>query len=250
MKYQFLAALLFITELPALGQTTTGARLDFQFSRIVLTNGDTLTGPVAMRYKTDVLYLAQPDGTVRNLYPSMVAAFAVQGERFATGQGRYRATPLADPTVLRLFRTLPWSAEHPWQRPEPYFFEQLVEGPVLLLRRQLLVPRQRAVVKPEAVRSGGPNRGQPAASGKLPIMDIVPPQFRTLNELQDVFYLAWPTGEIRSLHNPKKDLLAAFPEQAQRLQIYARAQGLGFTEAHELSSLVTYANSLISSTTP
>lgn len=250
MKFRFLAFLLLIARVPVHGQANTGLRLDFQFSRIVLTNGDTLAGPVAMHYKTDVLYLAQPDGTVRTLFPSMVAAFAVQGEKFANGQGRYRTVPFADLTVMRLFRTLSWSGEHPWQRPEPYFFEQLVQGPVLLLRRQLLVPRQRALVLSGAARGGGLSRGLPVAPGKLPVVDIAPVQFRTVRELQDIFYLAWPTGEIRSLHNPKKDLLAAFPQQAQKLQAYAKAQGLGFTEAHELYELVSYANSLTSTTTP
>ncbi|GAB3866821.1 hypothetical protein GCM10028824_07920 [Hymenobacter segetis] len=250
MNIRFLAYLLLLARGTAHGQANTGVRLDFQFSRIVLANGDTLAGPVAMHYATDVLYLAQPDGTVRNLVPGMVAAFAVQGEKFATGQGRYRVARAADPTVLRLFRTLPWNGEHPDQRPEPYFFEQLAEGPVLLLRRQFLVPRQVALNMAGPAHGGGLSRSLPVAPGKLPVVDIAPVQFRTVNELQDVFYLAWPTGEIRALRNPRKDLLAAFPEQAQQLQAYARAQGLGFATARELHELVSYANSLASAAKP
>ncbi|MBH8557178.1 hypothetical protein [Hymenobacter negativus] len=239
-----------MAQVPVYGQGNSGVRLDFEFSRIVLASGDTLAGPVAMHYATDMLYLAQPDGTIRTLVPAAVAAFAVQGERFATGQGRYRAAHAADPTVLRLFRTLPWTGERPEQRPEPYFFEQLAEGPVLLLRRQLLVPRQIALNMSGPARGGGLSRALPVAPGKQPVVDIAPVQYRTVNELQDIFYLAWPTGLIRPLRNLKKDLLAAFPGQAQKIQTYAKAQSLGFATAHELHVLVSYANSLAIATTP
>jgi hypothetical protein len=230
----------------AMAQGPRGVRLDFEFSRVVLTNGDTLAGPVAVHFSPDLLYLAQPEGTVRAIAPATVAAFAVQGEKVVTGQGRMRLAPNFDPTVVRLFRTLQWPLAHPGeQQPEPAFFEQLSEGPVLLVRRQLLASRMTAQPTP----AGGISRGAAPVPGKLapPITSV---RYVTITEMQDQYFLARATGEIIRLVSPKKDLLAAFPNQASQLQSYAKSRGLGYTGTRDLQELVTYANSLQVLATP
>lgn len=230
----------------AKGQIQSGLRLDFQFSRIVLSNGDTLAGPVAVHFGPDLLYLAQPDGAVRTFAPANVAAFAVQGEKVVTGQGRTRPAANADPTVVRLFRTLLWPSDHPGeQRPEPAFFEQLSEGPVLLVRRQLLASRLTAVNATAPSVPSGVSRGAAAVPGRPQLPGFTAVRYANITEMQDEYFLAWATGKMVPLHKPKKDLLLAFPGQAQQLQAYAKAQGLGYTSARELQALVSYANSLL-----
>jgi hypothetical protein len=225
----------------AAAQSNRGVHLQFQFSRVVLASGDTLAGPLAVQFSTDLLYLGQPDGSVRTFAPASVAAFAVQGQAPLRVQGKGSVATF-DPTVVRLFRTVPWPSERPDRRPEPAFFEQLSEGPVLLLRRQSYVPRT------VAFSTGATGRQVPVGPAKLPAP--IPASYRTVTELKDEFYLAWASGEMRPLRHGKKDLLAAFPAQAGQLQAYAKAHGLGYTSAAELHDLVSYVNSLAVASAP
>jgi hypothetical protein len=242
MKSVFLLGLGLLVTTLASAQGTKGVRMDFRFSRVVLTNGDTLSGPVSLRQSPDVLYLAQPDGSVRTLVPAMVAAFAVQGALPVANSSAVRPSDSPDPTVVRLFRTLNLKPERLDLRPEPLFFEQLSEGPALLLRRQTLVPHQIA-----RYALGGPVRayGSMAATlGRVPVPVSTPMSYRTVTTLEDVFYLALAPDDVRQLHHIRKDLLAAFPGQAQQLQAYAKARNLDYANAFELHQLVSYANSL------
>ena len=226
----------------AVAQPDQGVRLQFRFSKVVLASGDTLVGPVAVHFATDLLEVGQPDGSVRTFAPASVAAFAVQGQG-PLRLGRLRPGPAFDPTVIRLFITLPWAAGRLGGRPEPTFFEQLSAGPVVLLRRQSYVARQQAANLAGATPPVPPSRQVPmgAALAPAPVASL---QFRTVMELKDSFYLAWPSGEIRLLRHARKDLLAAFAAQAEQLQAYAKAHGLGYGTAADLHELVGYANTL------
>ncbi|WP_201987558.1 hypothetical protein [Hymenobacter rubidus] len=229
----------------AQGQIRSGVRLDFQFCRLVLVNGDTLSGPVAVCFGPDLLYMGQPDGSVRTFAPASVAAFAVQGEKIMTGPGRPHAVAV-DPNLVRLFRTLTWPSEHPGeQRPEPAFFEQLSEGPVLLVRRQVLTTHLTAINPAGSGRPSGPSRGAAPAPGKQMQPGFASVRYDNVVELKDEYFLAWATGELIPLRKPKKDLLTAFPQQAQQVQTYAKTQGIGYGSARELHELVSYANSLL-----
>jgi hypothetical protein len=136
-----------------------------------------------------------------------------------------------------------WQPEGVNQRPEPLFFEQMSEGPVLLLRRQSYA----SIVVGTRNPGIGPLLG---IQGKAPQNPMPPPaaptSYLTKQEVRETFYLAWPTGEIRSIKHGKKDLLAAFPQQAKQLQAFAKAHGLGYSTVAELHELVNYANSLAS----
>lgn len=245
MKSALLLCIGLFSTVLANAQGARGVRLDFRYSRVVLTNGDTLAGPVSMRQEPDLLYLAQPDGSVRTLVPAMVAAFAVQGPLPVANSAVMYPDASQEPNVMRLFRTIDLKPERLDLRPEPTFFEQLSEGPVLLLRRQIVVPCQIALRMNGAgpVRAYGSMAGGPGRPS-LPVPASTPMQYRTVSKMQDVFYLAWASGEVRQLHHLRKDLLAAFPGQAQQIEAYAKAQNLGYTSAYELHQLVSYVNSL------
>ncbi|WP_310396334.1 hypothetical protein [Hymenobacter sp.] len=257
MKAWVVVIALLLVDAPARAQANRGARLEFQFSRVVLTSGDTLAGPVAVNLAADLLYLAQPDGTVRTLAPAAVAAFAVQGERPYPALANTRNARLPDPREIRLFLTLPWSRKR--GRPEPVFFEQLSgTGPVVLLRRQHVVSRTvtlegtggpgtvTGVNFPGAAGTSGGGRG-----GRNPAPPAAAPtRYGTLIEMRDTYYLAFAQGGIQLLSAPKKDVFAAFPEYALKLQGYALEHQLDCNNARELADLVSYANSLAGSPKP
>lgn len=256
MKAWVLIGALLLSGVPAWGQAGSSLRLSFRFSRMVLATGDTLSGPVALHFAPDLLYLAQFDGTIRTFAPSAVVACAVQGELPTPGLA-LRAT---DPTVVRLFRVLVWQPTHPDQRPEMAFFEQLsASGAVLLVRRQCLVPHVLAALGSAGTSGsllgpgapGGFGTGNGGGGGRgAPLQSAVVPRYTTVLELRDMLYLAWPNGEIRPLRNLRKDLLAAFPGQVRQLHDYAQIHRLTYATASELSELVNYANSLAMAVVP
>ncbi|UOQ70701.1 hypothetical protein [Hymenobacter cellulosilyticus] len=62
--------------------------------------------------------------------------------------------------------------------------------------------------------------------------------------LKDAFYLGLPNGNVRPLRNPKKDLMAIFPQQSRQIEKYAKDNKLDFNDSRELAFIVNYANSL------
>ncbi|AII54062.1 hypothetical protein N008_19010 [Hymenobacter sp. APR13] len=223
---------------------------EFAGSTILLTSGDTLRGPVTLRRDQDVLLMAQPDGTLTTLSAVSVNSFAVKGEqidsRLGNGyydnfldarNGYYYGNPMYGAPRLRpetenlnrvrVFRTFRWNRGNDYSDfTSPAFFEQLSNGPRMLLRRESLVER---------TVNNGPY-GYGGYGGR---------NFGTYTDKKDDFYLATPTGSIIALRNPKKDLLAVFRGQAKQLEQYARNNRLSFTVARELAFIVNYANSLV-----
>jgi len=247
-----------LTGLLAVAATTqaqqTALTQQFAGSTILLTNGDTLRGPVTLRRDQDVLMMAQPDGTVTTLSAVAINSFAVKGEdrdsRRPTGYydnfydaraGYYYGNPMfssrrseeSDLNRVRVFRTFRWNRGNDYSDfKSPAFFEQLSNGPRMLLRRESLM--QRTV--PTAGPYGGYGYGNPYGPGRY---------MGTYTEMKDDFFLATPTGEIIALRNPKKDLLNVFRGQAKQLEQYAKQNQLSFTVARELAFIVNYANSLV-----
>lgn len=117
---------------------------------------------------------------------------------------------------VRLFRTLAWNHDKgSTQLPTPALFEQLTNGPYLLLRRQRL----------ELTTVAADQQGRPA----LPV-------------LVDRFYVADSAGKVVRLTQPKRDLLTLLGARGGALRAYASQQQLRFDNAAQLSALVTYAN--------
>lgn len=226
------------------GQTasTLQLRLQFRYGRVVLATGDTLDGPVALQFGPDLLYLVQADGSVRTFAPAAVAACAVRGEMPGSAPNNPGERVPAELNPVRLFRTLDLVSGRNQPRPEPGFFEQLSAGPVLLVRRPRCQLRQvNMTVAPATVGAG--MFGVPVGNSRgLPPPAV--PRYGTVTEVRDDFFLALPTGELRPLHKPKKDLLAVFSAESALVAAYMQAHRMGLGSVRELVDIVTYANSL------
>ena len=247
----FLAALLLFAAV-AQGQNQRPMVQEFAGSTSLLTNGDTLRGPVTLRRDQDVLLMAQPDGTITTLSAVSINSFAVKGEEVDSrrGSGYYDnfydarngyfygnpmyGVPRLRPETenlnrVRVFRTFRWNRGNDYSDfKSPAFFEQLSNGPRMLLRRESLVER--------TVSNGPYGYGGGYGGGRY---------LSTYTQVKDDFYLATPAGAIIPLRNPKKDLLAVFQGQARQLEQYAKDNKLSFTVARELAFIVNYANSLV-----
>lgn len=227
------------------GQAPGSFRLLFKSSSVVLANADTLAGTVVLQFSPDILYLTLPDGTMRAFEPKAVAAFAVQGEIRLTPQGQPDLAHSPDPTVVRLFRSVPYPAAHAGQTPVMTFFEQIGPGPVLLLHRPYRAMRSVALTSPTSAPDALARANMQGGRGQsLPLSALYPARFRTISEVQDAYFLAWATGKFLPLQSPKKDVLAAFPEHAAALKEFVRARQLDCVSAQGLNELVSYANSL------
>lgn len=117
---------------------------------------------------------------------------------------------------VRLFRTFSWNQDKEGTHLlTPAFFEQLTNGPYLLLRRQRL---ESATV---------------AADQRTRFAPFI---------LTDHFYVADSMGKVQHLAQPRQDLLKLVGVQGPALRAYARQHQLRFDNAAQLSELVTYAN--------
>ncbi|TGE24560.1 hypothetical protein E5K00_04930 [Hymenobacter aquaticus] len=233
---------------PAAAQQRQTFTQQFAGSTVLLTSGDTLQGPLLLHRNEDVILLTMPDNTVNTFSAVAVQSFAVKGQQddrrnyyddfFDSRSGYYYGNPYynmpprprrerRDTSLVRVFRTFRWNHDNDYSDfKSPAFFEQLSGGPNLLLRRESLIER--------------PVYNNPMYGGYGYGM----PRTMYYNEIRDAFYLGLPSGNVLSLRNPKKDLLAAFRQHAKQIEQYAKDNRLTFTEARDLAFIVNYANSL------
>ncbi|MBC6609960.1 hypothetical protein H8B15_03445 [Hymenobacter sp. BT507] len=232
----------------------------FTDSSILLTTGDTLEGPLTLNRREDVVQIQLADGSVRTLSAIAVQSFAVKGEQidrrrnpyyyddfydaragYYYGNPFYSTRPLRrrqerpDTSLVRVFQVYRWNRDNDYSDfKSPGFFEQLSNGPTVLLRRESLV--QRAATYGSPYGYGAYRGGYPYGAG------IPPTQFYT--DIKDDFYLGFPDGRIIALRNPKKDLLNTFHQQQRQIEAYAKINHLDYTNARELAYIVNYVNSL------
>ena len=244
--------------LPLLAQAQRGGQgftQQFNQASVLLSTGDTISGPVALHRGEEVLTMSLPDNTVRTLPAVNVQSFAVRGEQYDQSrerfyyddfntmrQGYYYGNPYfnavppprrrerADTNLTRVFRTYRWNRDNDYSDfRAPAFFEQLSGGPVILLRREGLVERPI-------------NNSSPYGYGGYGGMPGRPMGYYT--DVKDNFYLGLPNGDVISLRNPKKDLPNYFRTHARQIEQYAKTNRLSYTDPRELAFLVNYANSL------
>ncbi|QDA62179.1 hypothetical protein [Hymenobacter jejuensis] len=233
---------------------------NFAGGTVLLATGDTIEGPISLHRTEDVVLVTMPNNTVSTLSAVAIQSFAVKGERldrrrdsyyyddfYDARRGYYYGNPAfynmppprhreqPDTSLVRVFRTYRWNHDNDYSDfKSPAFFEQLSNGPTILLRREALVQRPVSYGSPYGYGygyGGAYPYGMPRSTGYY-------------TEIKDNFYLGTPQGNVLPLRNPKKDLLAAFPKQAHQIEQYAKENKLSYTNARELAFLVNYANSL------
>lgn len=229
----------------------------FAGATVLLANGDTLEGPLALHRNEDVVRIAMPDQTTSTLSAVAVQSFAVKGERYDRRRdayyyddfydmrrGYYYGSPMfynvppprrrerPDTSLVRVFRTYRWNHDNDYSDfKSPAFFEQLSNGPHILLRREALVQRPVTYSGPYGYGGYGYPYGMPRTAGYY-------------TDVRDNFYLGTPSGNVIALRNPKKDLLNVFRRQARQIEQYVKENKLSYTDARELAFIVNYANSL------
>lgn len=213
---------------------------EFRYSTVVLHTGDTLRGPCVMMLDTDLLFISMPDQTVRSVPAVAVRTFAVRGEIMRPVNSPQTFRPTQNRSQLwwygtqraRQFLVYPWNRDKAYASSQaPAFFERLNGGPVIMLRRRVLLPR---VVR----------WTEPMIPGAMPAHYMRRTLSNEYVEPRDYFYLATPEGRIVPLRRPKRDLLAYFPVEAEQLEKLANDQNLSFNNAYHLARLVDFANEL------
>ena len=219
----FLTAILYLGGLlPAWGQRAYIRQFDK--GAVLTTIGDTVRGRIEFHQHSDQLIVFGQNGTTRALSPAQIQLFAVQGERqyyLSRGQGFVYGSFLGkhpelklplpsfllDSTTVSIFRAYSWRESGPSARvgQSTMFFEQLTNGPYMLLRRRQLFSQQ----------------------------------------MVDAFYIRDPEGRINALRSPKNDVLTLFATQARQLESFAKQHQLLFTNAHHLALIVAHANGLL-----
>ncbi|MCB2410128.1 hypothetical protein [Hymenobacter lucidus] len=250
LRFLFLFLLTGLLAAPAQAQRTYYVQ-EFAGSTVLLTNGDTLQGPLTLHGGEDVIRITMPDNTVSTLSAVAIESFAVKGEKqqrrnvdgydfFDTRRGYYYGNPVINPGMIsptsrrarvsadlvRVYRTYRWNHDNDYSDfKSPGFFEQLSNGPYMLLRREVQVEKR--AYSPGPYGYGG-----------------APGYNATYIDIDDKYYLATPTGNVRPLRSVKKDLLAIFKPQAKQIEKYAKDNNLSFTQGRDLAFIVNYANSL------
>ena len=155
----FLTAILYLGGLlPAWGQRAYIRQFDK--GAVLTTIGDTVRGRIEFHQHSDQLIVFGQNGTTRALSPAQIQLFAVQGERqyyLSRGQGFVYGSFLGkhpelklplpsfllDSTTVSIFRAYSWRESGSSDRvgQSTMFFEQLTNGPYMLLRRRQLFSR-------------------------------------------------------------------------------------------------------------
>jgi len=257
----FPALLLLLLFTGAAGAQTQTLVQQFAGSSVLLANGDTLEGPLVLNRQEDVVRVQLPDNTVSTLSAVAVQSFAVKGEQidrrrnpyyyddfynaragYYYGNPFYSSMPLRrrqerpDTSLVRVFRVYRWNHGNDYSDfKSPGFFEQLSNGPMLLLRRESLVQRAANYGSPYGMGGMGGYGGYPYGGM---------PGTRFYTDIKDDFFIGTPDGTIIPLRNPKKDLLNVFRQQSRVIEQYVKTNHLDYTVARELAYIVNYANSL------
>jgi hypothetical protein len=187
--------------------------------RIVLTSGDTLSGPVTYHRIEDIIRVTLADGSIQAYAPVNVSSFTVTDER-----GRFRQT----------FKPYMWNRGNDYSDYKaPAFFELLTEGNYSLVKREVLSSRN-LNYSPMYAGSGYGRYYDPYGYGHLRQQTVV----------QDLFYIYNPKGAIISLRNPKRDLEDLFGNKAKVMKEFVKRNNLEYDNARDLVRIVGHFNQL------
>lgn len=184
------------------------------YGKVVLATGDSLEGAVIYYPAQDVVQIASEDGIINSYSAVNVRYFSVSGV--------YDGKP-------QLFKSLLWRRDNrQGDFRVPVFFEQVCQGPLVLLKRYSGVK----TAKSEEM----------ATSLQLPHAF---PHFATDGqELQEVYYLLLGEEEIVQLRNHKRELQKLYGSKSGQMRQYVRTNNLDYNSSKDLMTIVNHYNSL------
>ncbi|KAA9326014.1 hypothetical protein F0P94_16485 [Adhaeribacter soli] len=218
------------------GQQANAQRpLDFEMKWkngiLVLTNGDTIRGAASITLPHDLVVITSADSTVTSAIPANIRSLEVSDEQMKV---TYR---LANGPIQqrRIYKTFIWDRDNAYSNfRSPALFVMLVSG-----KHSLLLREERY----ERAPGQGRNLGASAvgAVGGVMAEQVTRMAMNQFN-LTEKFYLLSPNQELKWLRQPKKDLLAYFPEKKKEIMQFATQNNLSFTKPEHLARIVEFCN--------
>lgn len=182
--------------------------------KVVLTTGDTIYGPITYHRTQEIVNVHNEDGTISAFSPVNVEYFVAQEQ------------PSNRPYI---FRTLMWDLGRDYSDfKKPTFFEQLNQGTLTLVMREAYVRRDSHY----ASRQGYYNN-----PNLYPVNNYI-------DQVNALYYVLLPDGEVVTLRNVRKDLHRLFGKKSKQVKKFVKKKHLDYNRPHELMAIVNYFNSL------
>ncbi len=212
-----ITGLAILAYLPALAQAVDIQ--EWPKGRIILTNGDTLTGPVAYHRSEDIVRITLADGSIQAFAPVNVSSFTVTDRQRRFSQ---------------IFRPYLWNRGNDYSDYKaPAFFELLTVGKYSLVKREILSTRSQNYTP---MYAGYGRYYDPYNNG------YGGTRYQTV--VQELFYVNSPKGEILDLRNPKRDLENIFGGKARQMKDFVKRNKLEYNNARDLAVIISHFNSL------
>lgn len=219
-NHSFVRAYLFLVFALSGVQLAVAQRVDVQEwpkGRIVLSSGDTLSGPITFHRTEDIIRVTLSGGSIQAFAPVNVSSFTVTDERSR---------------VWQTFKPYLWNRGNDYSDYKaPSFFELLSEGSYTLVKREILTTRS---TNYGPMYAGYGRYYDPYGYGNM----------RQQTMVQDIFYLYNPKGEIISLRNPKRDLDDLFGSKSKIMKDFVKRNNLEYDNARDLTLIIKHFNSL------
>ncbi|QNF35215.1 hypothetical protein HUW51_21765 [Adhaeribacter swui] len=185
--------------------------------RVVLTSGDTLSGPLTYHRTEDIVRVTSPDGSIQAFAPVNVASFTVSDGRFS-----------------QTFKPYMWNRGNDYSDYKaPAFFEQLSDGNYSLVKRETIVRRN---------MNAGPMY---AGYGRYYDPYGYNTMGRYVEQVQELFYLHTPDNNIIALRKPKRDLEDLFGKKSKEMKAFISANKLDYDNARDLVLIVSHYNKIM-----
>ncbi len=184
--------------------------------RVVLTSGDTLSGPLTYHRTEDIVRVTLKDGSIQAFAPVNVESFTVSDGRFT-----------------QTFKPYMWNRGNDYSDYKaPAFFEQLNEGNYSLVKRETIVRRN---MNSGPLYAGYGRYYDPYGYGNYS---------RYVEQVQELFYLHTPDRDIVALRRPKRDLEDIFGKKNKEMKAFISANKLDYDNARDLVLIVSHFNKI------
>jgi hypothetical protein len=197
-------------------------RQQWQQGKVILSDGDTLSGAIVYHLKGEMLQVKEAGGAIKTYSPVNVASFTVfneQTRRFHT------------------FRSYLWSRRAGYNSfKTPAFFEVVAEGKYTLVKREAFSVRNQDPV-PRYAAYG--RYYEPHPTDNIRYKD----SYCQVVAVKQ-FYVLTPEKEMIALRNPKKDLPDLFRDKAGTMHQFMRHKKLSYHNSTDLIPVIRQFNRL------